>query len=117
MGPLQNRRILLVEDQIIIAVALRDALVALGNEVLGPAGTLEHALELARVAEIDAAVLDIGLRGKLAYPVGDILAQRGIPFVITSGITMTDEPESCRHVPRLMKPFTHDELYAALSTL
>ncbi len=83
---LRNRRILVVEDEFIIAADLQHRLERVGAVVIGPACSVERALALiASEPDLDAAVLDMNLGGKMAYPVADALADRRLPFVFTSG--------------------------------
>ena len=83
---LAQRRVLLVEDEYFIAVELHRALEARGAVVVGPAATVRDALALiAKAGPLDGAVLDINLRGEMAYPVADALLMRGVPFVFTTG--------------------------------
>jgi len=116
---LSNRRpaVLVVEDQIIIASAIQDSLIELGADVVGPCLTLESALDVARSADIDAAVLDVWLKGEACYPVADVLIERGIPFLFTSGVSVGKEPSKFHGSPRLLKPFSNQELHSALSAL
>jgi len=109
--------ILVVEDQIIIAAAIRDSLIELGADVVGPCMNVESALEVARSAKIDAAVLDIWLHGEACYPVADLLIEKGIPFIFTSGVDANKEPRKFHNAPRLLKPFSNQELQTALSSL
>jgi DNA-binding NarL/FixJ family response regulator len=97
-----GRRILLVEDEHIVATALSRALSAWGAEVVAMAASVEQALALLDTTPgIDAALLDINLRGQLAYSVADELIVRGLP-------------ETYRHVPVLQKPFDPDQIFTAL---
>ena len=85
-SPLRDRRILVVEDEYLIAMSLQDALETAGSIVVGPAPSVDKALQtIDSEPHIDAAVLDVNLRGALAYPVADMLVARKIPFVFTSG--------------------------------
>lgn len=106
----EGRRILVVEDEMSIVVMIEDTLLELGAEVVGPTAWLDAALPLAQDASIDAAVLDINIRGGTSYPVADILAQRGIPFIFCSGYGNWALEERHRERPRLTKPFTSGEL-------
>lgn len=102
---LAGRRILLVEDEYMIAVDLADALARLGAEVVGPVPTLERALALATSpAPLDGAVLDVSLHGELVFPVADALLARGVPFVLATGYDEWVVPEAYRDVPRHEKP-------------
>ena len=85
-SPLRERRILVVEDEYLIAMSLQDALESAGSVVVGPVPSVEKAIQtINSEAQIDAAVLDVNLGGVFAYPVADKLIARNIPFVFTSG--------------------------------
>ena len=107
---LAGRRILVVEDEFLIALDIEDALAALGCVVVGPAGKLTEALELANKSEIDAAILDVTIRDDKVFPVADKLLERGIPFIFASGYGEWALPEPMRIHPRLTKPFQADDL-------
>ncbi|MBB4198780.1 hypothetical protein CCR94_08895 [Rhodoblastus sphagnicola] len=114
----QGQRILLVEDEALIALDAEDALLAAGFVVVGPAHQLAGALKLAESAEFDAAVLDISLAGVMVWPVADILLARKIPFVLLTGFGRgLDLPPACRRAPLLAKPVKPDELKAAVKIL
>ncbi len=117
MREIQGVRVLIVEDQPIIALALSDALTEMGAVVVGAASSIGDALRLASTVDADAALLDLWLGEALAYAVGDVLNQRGIPFIVISGASRTEEPAAIRNAPRLIKPFMADELRAALLSL
>ena len=83
---LRDRRILVVEDEYLIAMNLQDGLENAGSVVLGPVPSVEKAIKkIESEPHIDAAVLDVNLGGALAYPDADLLVARKIPFVFTSG--------------------------------
>jgi DNA-binding NtrC family response regulator len=84
-GTLHGVRVLIVEDEHLVALALADDLEDIGAIVVGPASTVEHALYLIDEHEVEAAVLDIKLQSQLVFPVADALAGRGVPFVFTTG--------------------------------
>ena len=85
-SPLHDRRILVVEDEYLIAMSLADALENAGSVVVGPVPSVDKAIQtIDSEPDIDAAVLDVNLGGALAYPVADLLVARNIPFVFTSG--------------------------------
>jgi CheY-like chemotaxis protein len=85
-SPLRDRRILVVEDENLIAMSLQDALENAGSVVVGPVPSVEKAIKTIELdPHIDAAVVDVNLGGVLAYPVADMLIARKIPFVFTSG--------------------------------
>jgi two-component SAPR family response regulator len=103
---LEGCRVLVVEDEMLIALVIEDALVDLGCEIVGPAGKLETAMQLATEEQIDIALLDVTLRGDKVYPLAEQLVARGIPFAFASGYGDWALPEALRDCPRLMKPFT-----------
>ena len=85
-SPLRDRRILIVEDEYLIAMSLQDALENAGSVVVGPVPSVDKAIKtIESEPHIDAAILDVNLGGVLAYPVADMLIARKIPFVFTSG--------------------------------
>ena len=102
---LQNRRVLVVEDEYLVASYLEDAFVDEGARVLGPASTVDAALELIDSGEaIDVAVLDVNLGGEPVFAVADRLIERHVPFVFTSGYDASAFPERYRHLPMCLKP-------------
>ena len=117
-GALSNRRVLVVEDEYFIADDMAKALRTLGAEVVGPAPTREKALDLvASEPRIDAAVLDINLKGESVFPVAEMLEQRGVPFVFATGYDAASVPERYQGVPRWEKPFNPGDLARALPAL
>lgn len=114
---MEVRRVLVVEDEMIIALVIEETLIELGFHVIGPAARLDVALRLANEEAIDAAILDVNIRGGDSYPVADILAGRGIPFVICSGYSDWAVVERHRNRPRLTKPYTAKQLEDSLVQL
>ena len=78
-------RVLLVEDESMVALLLEDMLAELGHEVVGPVARLDKALEMAQRQALDVALLDVNLNGKEIYPVAEALAAREVPFVFVTG--------------------------------
>lgn len=113
--PLRGKRVLVVEDEMLVALNLEDLLVDLGAEVVGPAMRLETALDLARSERLDVAVLDINLHGGRSYPVAEVLRDRGLPFIFATGYGHAEGSEAFAHVPTLTKPYRSGELAAALA--
>ena len=107
---LRGMRVLLVEDQMIVAIEIEDFLRRLGCVVVGPVGTLESALRLAREAALDAAVLDVSLDSEKVFPVAEELQTRGIPFIFATGYGESVLPEKWQDQRRLGKPFKRQEL-------
>ena len=102
---LQGRRVLVVEDEYLIAEDLREQLLSCGAEVLGPVASVNDALALLEDgAAPDLAILDIGLGGEKVYPVADALRVRGIPFVFATGYDAWIIPDGYADVPRTEKP-------------
>ena len=99
-------RILVVEDEMLIAVMIEETLQDLGCVVVGPVAKLDAALRLARDEALDAAILDVTIRGGQVYPVAEHLFVRGIPFVLASGYGDWALPENLQDQPRLTKPFS-----------
>lgn len=84
-GALAGRRVMIVEDELLIAMRIEDALLDQGCVIVGPFASVSAALHPAGNEAIDAAVLDVNLRGEKVYPVAEALARRGIPFLLLSG--------------------------------
>jgi CheY-like chemotaxis protein len=111
------RRILFVEDAPVIALDVQEMLEGLGWTVVGPIGNLGVALELAAQEPLDAALIDINIRGGKIYPVARILARREIPFLLASGYANKGLPEDLVDRPRLAKPYNAADLAAKLQDL
>jgi two-component sensor histidine kinase/DNA-binding response OmpR family regulator len=101
---LSGNRILLVEDEALVAMVMRDMLVELGFSVIGPFSRAADAAAAAVSERIDAAVLDINLDGELVYPVADELTRREVPFVFVTGYGAESIERRFAHVPVLQKP-------------
>lgn len=109
-------RILIVEDEPLIAMMLEDFLDALDKELVGTCDTVQSALATIADEQVDAAILDINLSGgEKSWPVADELARRGIPFVLSSGGDEVTDGHAAR--PRLNKPYTMDGVQQALAAL
>jgi len=117
MNHAAKRRILVVEDEMLIAMTIEDILHEYGCEIIGPVATLDKALKLAEEGNFEAAILDVTIRGGKVYPVAELLLERGIPFVLASGYGDWALPESLRDKPRLLKPFTSAALEEQLRSL
>jgi DNA-binding response OmpR family regulator len=104
------KRVLIVEDEVLIAMNLEDMLNDLGHEVIGQATRIELAMDLARESDIDFAVLDINLAGKKSFPVADILSERGIPFAFATGNGPEGLMDGYRDFPALQKPYAQADL-------
>lgn len=107
---LTGQRILIVEDQAILAFEMRALLQQLGCDVVGPVATLAQALEAARTEPLDGAILDVNLDGELIYPVADILRERHVSFLLATGFGIEALPQRFLRSPILEKPFVFDAL-------
>jgi len=116
-GSIAGKRIMVVEDEAMIWMLIEDSLVEHGCQAVGPLSRLEDAMRAAETETIDAALLDVNLAGRPAYPVADILARRGIPFGFLTGYGEGGLREEYRQRPVLKKPFTQKTLIALASQL
>jgi CheY-like chemotaxis protein len=103
---LHKLRVLVVEDEYLIALDLASALLELGAEVIGPVPSVEQALSVIRehADELDAAVLDINLGSETAYPIAEVLREQRVPFVFATGYDGWSVPDAYGDVPRCYKP-------------
>lgn len=103
---LQGMKILVVEDDYMIATDIASELEDSGAEVIGPAGTIEDALSLIAIHgdQLDCAALDVDLNGRRSFPVADALLARAVPIVLSSGYATCTLPESYRALPHCDKP-------------
>jgi len=109
-------RILIVEDEPLIAMMLEDFLDALGKQCVGTCDTVQAALATIADEKPDATILDINLSGgEKSWPVADALAAAGIPFILSSGGDEVADGHADR--PRLDKPYTMDGVEKALAAL
>jgi CheY-like chemotaxis protein len=106
--PLAGVRLLLVEDEALVAMELEDLISSLGGEAVGPFGRIADALEALRRERIDGAVLDVRLDGDTTFPIADVLLRAANPILFVTG-AVSSIPARYRHVPRLHKPFDDTE--------
>jgi DNA-binding response OmpR family regulator len=112
---LRGRRVLVVEDEYMLAEDLRQGLEKLGAEVLGPVPTVAQALTLLQSEDYpDAAVLDVNLQGDYIFPVLDLLRNKRVPFVLTTGYDGWALPAAYADAPRCVKPLDMRRLANAL---
>ena len=113
---MEQRRILVVEDEYLIAHDLAHDLRGLGAEVVGPIGSVEEALEAVQTEErLDGAVLDINLNGAMVFPVADALRERKIPIIFTTGYDEETIPARFGDIHRCEKPVTLIRLKRAVA--
>ena len=110
-----GRRVLVVEDEYMLAEDLREELERAGAEVLGPVPSVKKALEILQSEpRPDMALLDINLQGEMAWPVADLLRNTGIPFIFATGYDAKAIPPRYADVPRTEKPVALRNLGAAM---
>jgi len=111
-----EKRILVVEDELMIRMLLEDMLSELGYAVAAEATRVDEALEAAKTADFDLAILDVNLNGEPISPVADALVARGTPFVFATGYGEHALPEPYRNRPTLKKPFQLEGLKQMLES-
>jgi CheY-like chemotaxis protein len=117
---LNGKRVIVVEDDFLLATDLCRDFRALGATVLGPAPTPFYALNLIGSNErrkLDAAVLDVRLHGAMVYEVADILQRRGIPMVFATASEKAEIPKRFDSVPVLTKPYERSDVVQAVMDL
>lgn len=107
-------RVLLVEDEFMVALLMETELAAHGCEIIGPIGRLDRALEIAQREAVDVAILDVNVNGNEVYPIAEALAARGIPFVFVSGYGRRGLRVPWGDRPTLQKPFRIGDLVAVI---
>ena len=113
---MSNRRILVVEDEMMISMLIEDMLEDLGYEVVGVAQSLPSSLTMAttKAGEYDMAILDINLAGEQSFPVARLLMDQGVPFMFATGYGQLGLEEPFRSVLTLNKPFQQEDLGKAV---
>lgn len=112
---LRGRRILVVEDEMLIAMMILSMLEDVGCMPIGPARRVVEALALVEAGPLDAALLDVNIDGEKVYPVAQQLAARGVPFLFLTGYGAAIIEDPHRNRPVLSKPFTAAAVTAALA--
>lgn len=108
---LAGLRILVVEDEMLIAMLVEEMLLDLRCEVVGPVSTLDDALAAIRQHRLDGALLDANLHGRSSSPVADALLSRAVPFLLVTGYDRHDgEPPVLQAASRINKPFALEDL-------
>jgi DNA-binding response OmpR family regulator len=108
-------RVLIVEDEALIAMLLEDMLAEIGCEAVGPATRLDRALAIAEAESLDLAILDVNLGSVQSFPVADLLEKRGIPYVFATGYGSKGLDVRFAHNITLKKPFQTHQLEQAIS--
>jgi len=107
---LSGKRVLIVEDEALLALQTTELLSSAGASVIGPFGGLAEASTAARREAIDIAVLDMNLSGQMVFPLAEELLQRRTPILFLTGYDVPDVPERLRAVPHMSKPFDPADL-------
>jgi CheY-like chemotaxis protein len=111
-------RVLVVDDEFIVALDISQQLEDAGFEVVGPASNTEQALELINKTKPDLALLDVNLgTGKTSYDVARCLASQDIPYVFLSGYSRQQLSAEFHHIPTLAKPCPIEEVLSVMATL
>ena len=105
-----GRRILVVEDEMLIGMLLEDMLADLGHQVVAVVPRLNEAMAAVEREAFDLAILDVHLNGQPVFPVAETLAKKGIPFAFATGYGERGLPQEYRSRPILQKPFAKDDL-------
>jgi len=110
----EQRCILIVEDEPLIAMMLEDFLLSLGHEVRATCESVSEALKAVETGDFDVAILDVNLKGENVWPVAAELRDRDIPFILASGGHVDPPPAEFANVPMIDKPYTIDRVTPAL---
>ena len=114
---LDEARILVVEDEPVLAYALEECLIEAGFQIAGVAGRLERALTMIEGGGCDAAIIDANLAGVSAAPIGLALTKLSIPFLVVSGYSREQHQDAFPGARFLQKPCRPDELIQAVGEL
>jgi CheY-like chemotaxis protein len=112
---LSNRKVLVVEDEMMIAMLIEDMLDEFGCELVGPATSVPRALELIGKENVEIAILDLNLDGRDTYSIADALQQKNVPFIFATGYGSTGLRKEYGNRPVLQKPFQQKDLEIALA--
>ncbi|MFD1704752.1 response regulator [Methylopila henanensis] len=113
--PLSGLRILVVEDEAMISMMIEDMLIDQGVTVVGPAGSVAQALAMLDVEEVDGALLDVNLGGEKSFPIADVLTEKGVRIVFTTGYGESGVGSRYPTARTLQKPFRTADLESALA--
>ena len=113
--PLAGARILIVEDEVLVAMDIEMALDNAGCAIVGPASTVHEAVGFIGHELLDIAVLDLNLNGEKSFAIADALTAAGVPFVWVTGHSADVIPPRHRRQPLVTKPFLQSALIAALA--
>ena len=112
---LTGRRVLVVEDESLVAMLLETILEDMGCSPVGPVATVDEGLAMvAAETSLDAALLDVNVAGREVFPIAEALKARGVPFVFSTGYGEGGLPDAWRGQATVQKPFTESAIRDAL---
>jgi DNA-binding NtrC family response regulator len=111
---LAGMHVLVLEDDMLVAMLVEDTLQDHECVILGPVESLEEGLEIARNRKVDAAVMDVNIGGEKVYEIAEILEARGVPFILISGYGPGAVPEAHPNWQICSKPFRAEEMMELL---
>jgi len=115
---MSGKRVLVLDDEMLVAMMLEDMLIDLEYEVVGPYATLEDGLQAAKSQTLDGAIIDLNLgRGVFSTPVAEALRERGVPFLLATGYGANEQTDALGHSGLLGKPFSTNDVQVALDTM
>ena len=114
---LEGQRVLVVEDEMLVLMAIEDMLSDLGCTSISVAGSVDKALRLIETEHFDLATIDVNLNGVRSYPVASALAARGVPFAFSTGYGEHGIDEGFGARPVLNKPYSAAQFMAVMATL
>lgn len=114
---MKELRVLVVEDEAMVAMLVEDMLTDLGHSVAARASRIRDAIDLAQHGMFDWAILDVNLDGQPSYPIADILMERGVPFAFATGYGAKGLDKKYGDSPLLTKPFVMADLEKLLSAV
>jgi DNA-binding NtrC family response regulator len=112
---LAGKRVLVVEDEYLVALTVEDVLSEAGCIVVGPFGRVQDALAAATVEVVDAALLDVNVAGEMVFPVAYLLEEQGTPFLFVTGYGRSILPNDRSHWEACTKPFEPERLAECLA--
>ena len=113
----QGATVLVLEDETLVSMMVEDMLMDLGCEIVGPFARLYQAMAAVNAGTpIDLALLDVNLGGERSFPLAQLLSEKGVPFVFTTGYDESGMPDPWRGRPSLRKPFMMHEMATVLKS-
>jgi DNA-binding response OmpR family regulator len=117
MAAARRMRMLVVEDEPLVAMMIEDVVAEMDCDIVGPVAQIDEAVAVAKLAEVDCALLDVNIQGGTIEPVAAILKARGVPVLLATGYGSNNIPEVLRNYPCLAKPYSTGRLREAVRDL